>query len=73
MPEMDEEEARQKIDAIDAKVLSNRKPPYSILGGLYDCLKASSGDMLTATNHEAAQAQKLFRELEGCDICPEGV
>lgn len=71
IPEMDEETARQKIDAIDAKVLSNRKPPYSIIGGLYECLKASSGDMLTATNREAAQAQKLFRELEGCDICPE--
>lgn len=72
IPEMDETEARQKIDAIDAKVLSNRKPPYSIIGGLYDCLRASSGDMLTATNREAACAQKLFRELEGCDICPEG-
>ncbi|MBP7175911.1 MAG: cysteate synthase [Thermoclostridium sp.] len=72
IPEMDEDEARQKVDAINAKVLSNRKPPYSLVGGLYDCLKASSGDMLTATNAEAAQAQKLFRELEGCDICPEG-
>lgn len=72
IPEMNAEEARRKIEAIDAKVLSNRKPPYSIIGGLYDCLKASSGDMLTATNHEAACAQKLFRELEGCDICPEG-
>lgn len=69
---MDEDEARRQIDAIDAKVLSNRKPPYSIIGGLYDCLKASSGDVLTATNSEAAQAQKLFKELEGCDICPEG-
>ncbi len=72
IPEVDEDEARQKIDSINAKVLSNRKPPYSIMGGLYDCLKASSGDMLNATNGEAAQAQKLFRELEGCDICPEG-
>lgn len=72
IPDMDEEEARQKIDAIDAKVLSNRKPPYSIIGGLHDCLKASSGDMLTATNEEAALAQKIFRDLEGCDICPEG-
>lgn len=71
IPEMDGDKARQKMDAINAKVLSNRKPPYSLVGGLYDCLKASSGDMLTATNAEAAQAQKLFREFEGCDICPE--
>lgn len=72
IPVMDEKEAQRQIDAIDAKVLSNRKPPYSIIGGLYDCLKASSGDVLTATNSEAAYAQRLFKELEGCDICPEG-
>lgn len=69
--DLDEKEALQQIEAINAKVLSNRKPPYSIIGGLYDCLKSSSGDMLTATNSEAAHAQKLFAELEGCDICPE--
>lgn len=71
IPEMDEGEALRHIEAITAKVLSNRKPPYSIIGGLYDCLKASSGDIEAVSNNEAEQAQKLFLELEGCDICAE--
>lgn len=36
-----------------AKVLSNRKPPYSLKGGLYDALVATGGDMLLVTNEEA--------------------
>ncbi len=66
----DEDEARVKALEIDAKVLSNRKPPYGIVGGLYDVLKASNGDMLLATNGELAAACELFEKLEGCDIHP---
>lgn len=69
---IDEKEALQQIEAIEAKVLSNRKPPWSLVGGLFDCLLNSSGDVSTANNGEAYRAQELFRELEGCDICPEG-
>ena len=66
----DEDEARVKALEIDAKVLSNRKPPYGIVGGLYDVLKATGGDMLLATNQELATACELFEKLEGCDIHP---
>ena len=66
----DEDEARVKALEIDAKVLSNRKPPYGIVGGLYDVLKASNGDMLLATNEELAAACELFEKLEGSDIHP---
>lgn len=66
----DEDEARVKALEIDAKVLSNRKPPYGIVGGLYDVLKATGGDMLLATNQELAAACELFEKLEGCDIHP---
>ncbi|MBQ7773607.1 MAG: cysteate synthase [Bacteroidales bacterium] len=66
----DEDEARVKALEIDAKVLSNRKPPYGIVGGLYDVLKATDGDMLLATNQELAAACELFEKLEGCDIHP---
>lgn len=69
--EIDEKEAYDKINKINAKVLSNRNPPYSIIGGLYDCLKSSSGDVSAVPNEEGLKAQKLFLELEGCDICPE--
>ncbi len=64
----DEEKARRDVEIIDAKVLSNRKPPYGIRGGLYDALKATGGEVLVATNAQARKARELFRELEGVDI-----
>lgn len=66
----DEDQAREKALEITAKVLSNRKPPYSIAGGLYDVLKASNGDMEIVTNEELAAACQLFETLEGTDIHP---
>ena len=66
----DEEQARKKALAIMAKVLSNRRPPYSIAGGLFDVLNASNGEMLVATNDELTQACDMFEQLEGIDIHP---
>ena len=66
----DEDQARVKALEITAKVLSNRKPPYGIVGGLYDVLKESNGDMEIVTNEELDAACRLFEELEGCDIHP---
>ncbi len=66
----DDDVARSQVEIIDAKVLSNRKPPYSIAGGLYDAMKDASGDVLLATNKEAKIAGNLFLELEGIDIHP---
>lgn len=62
--------ARRDASIIDAKVLSNRKPPYSIKGGLYDALKATNGDVLVVTNAQGRKAARLFEELEGIDIHP---
>ncbi len=62
--------ARQQVEEIDAKVLSNRKPPYGIIGGLYDALKDTAGDVLKADNEEAVEAAKIFEETEGNDIHP---
>lgn len=64
----DEDKARRDAEIIDAKVLSNRHPPYGIRGGLYDALKATGGDIFVATNAMARKARKLFKELEGVDI-----
>ena len=66
----DAKKARRDAELIDAKVLSNRKPPYGIAGGLYDALKATDGDIMVATNAQARRARKLFKELEGVDIYP---
>lgn len=64
----DDNQARRDAEAINAKVLSNRKPPYSLAGGLYDALKATNGDIIKVTNAQAEAAQKLFLETEGVDI-----
>jgi cysteate synthase len=67
---LDDEVARKQVEAIDAKVLSNRKPPYPPAGGLYDAMKDSGGEVLLADNEAASAAAKLFEELEGNDIHP---
>lgn len=66
----DDDKARRNAGIIDAKVLSNRQPPYGIAGGLYDALKATNGDVLQATNLQAKRAARLFLESEGIDIHP---
>ncbi len=66
----DAEQARQDASAIMAKVLSNRRPPYSIVGGLYDALKATNGDILQVSNAEVEEAMQLFLEAENIDIHP---
>lgn len=66
----DTDKARNDASIIEAKVLSNRKPPYGIAGGLYDALKATNGDVLTATNLQGKKAARLFLETEGIDIHP---
>ncbi len=66
----DERRARRDASIIDAKVLSNRRPPYGIAGGLYDALKDTDGDVVTVTNAAARKAAQLFEQLEGVDINP---
>jgi len=67
---LEDELARKQVEEIDAKVLSNRKPPYPIAGGLFDAMKDAGGDVLVANNEEAIEAGKLFLETEGNDIHP---
>ena len=70
MLDYDAKKARRDAELIDAKVLSNRRPPYTFAGGLYDALKATNGDVVVATNAQARRARKLFKELEEIDIHP---
>ena len=62
------DQARHAASVIDAKVLSNRKPPYSLTGGLFDAMTDAGGDIYKVTNAELRQWQKTFLELEGIDI-----
>ncbi|MCR4848663.1 MAG: cysteate synthase [Bacteroidales bacterium] len=64
----DADQARRDAAEICAPVLSNRKPPYSLAGGLYDALKDTEGDILAVSNEEAQAAKALFQETEGRDI-----
>jgi cysteate synthase len=64
------DESRRYAASILAKVLSNRKPPYGIAGGLYDTLKASGGDMFAVTNDEIVYWMLQFFNKEGVDIFP---
>ncbi|OYT10563.1 MAG: cysteate synthase [Bacteroidetes bacterium 4572_112] len=67
---MDDDIARKQVEDITAKVLSNRKPPYPIIGGLFDAMKDAGGEVLLATNDELAAAGDLFLKAEGNDIHP---
>jgi len=66
----DDGTARREVEIIDAKVLSNRKPPYPPVGGLFDALTQTKGEVLAATNEEARTAAALFLEHEDNDIHP---
>ena len=66
----DDETARKEVEIIDAKVLSNRKPPYPPIGGLFDALTETQGEVLAVTNEDARKAAALFLEHEGNDIHP---
>ena len=66
--DMTPDQARNAAAVIDAKVLSNRKPPYSIAGGLFDAMEDAGGDMYKVTNDELHQWKARFAEFEGIDI-----
>lgn len=64
----DDNKARRDAEIINAKVLSNRRPPYGIIGGLYDALKDTDGECFAITNAAARKAAELFLRTEGVDI-----
>ena len=51
-------------------MLSNREPPYSIVGRLFDALTDTGGDVIAVTNREARAASEPFLQTDGCNICP---
>ena len=67
---MDDDKARKDVEEVWAKVLTNRRPVYSISGGLFDALSDTRGEVLVSTNAEAEEACVLFEQTEGNDIHP---
>ncbi len=64
----DDNTARAQVSEVNAKVLTNRRPPWAVPGGLYDALKKTGGTVLTATNAEARVAGERFQQSEGIDV-----
>ena len=67
---MADDDCRHRIEKINAKVLSNRRPPYSLAGGLFDALTDTNGEFFLASNDEGTSAAELFKAVEGNDIHP---
>ncbi len=61
---------QQQVQQIVADVLSNQRPPYAAIGGVFDVLKESQGDTFWADNQETLQAIDLFQTIEGVLIEP---
>jgi cysteate synthase len=68
--DIDMPEPKKLIHEMYADILSNREPPYSVPGGVYDALCATNGSMYAISNDDAKNAVNLFEQLEGIDIFP---
>lgn len=64
------ETGRHNAEMVLARVLSNRKPPYPIAGGLFDVLNSSGGDTFVCSNDDIIYWMLRFRNLEGYDLFP---
>lgn len=64
------ESYRSAVTDAFADELTNWKPPYGVLGGIYDSLVESCGDIMAADNTSVQKAMDMFRWLEGIDIEP---
>ncbi|MCZ7393536.1 MAG: cysteate synthase [Candidatus Methanoperedens sp.] len=68
--DIDMPEPKKLIHEMYADILSNREPPYSVTGGVYDALCSTNGSMYGISNSETKTAQQLFESVEGIDIFP---
>lgn len=67
---LDMPQAKQQISQMYADVLSNRHPPYSIPGGVFDALRETAGRIYAINNSQAETCRKLFEDVEEIDIMP---
>jgi cysteate synthase len=65
-----DKEAYQQIGTVSAMVLTNRRPPYGVVGGLWDVLNESNGAAWSVSNESIFNAARMFYALEGADIGP---
>lgn len=63
-------DAKKSIEKMHTDILSNRSPPYSVRGGVYDALTDCGGRIWAVENREAVSAGRLFESSEEIDILP---
>ncbi|MFA6775148.1 MAG: cysteate synthase [Sphaerochaetaceae bacterium] len=56
--------ADKDISNVYAHVLTNRRPPYSVAGGVFDAMTACGGGFHEISNDEARSAEKLWISME---------
>lgn len=66
--DIDMPDPKKLINEMYADILSNREPPYSVPGGVYDAMRSTNGTMYGISNKEAKSAYRLFEEIEGIYI-----
>ena len=70
IPNRDMPDAYNAVSQVYADVLTNREPPYTMSGGVYDALSATAGTMDGIKNAHARDAEKLFVDSEEIDLDP---
>ena len=55
---------REDVSQVYAEVLTNRKPPYSMKGGVFDAMTACDGSFIEVTNDEARSAERMWMQCE---------
>lgn len=61
---------KEDVFEVYADVLTNRTPPYSVCGGVFDAMTACNGRFHSADNNEAKSAENLWNSIEGASPNP---
>jgi len=70
IPATDMPDPAGTIAQVMSDVLTNRNPPYSIRGGVFDALQETDGQMYGVSNAAGATAMRLVRDAVGIDLDP---
>lgn len=62
--------AKEVIAQVYADVLTNRSPPYGVVGGVFDAMSACGGRMYSVTNKQAKDAESMWNEHENAALDP---
>jgi cysteate synthase len=69
-PCLDLRDGHASAEGMYTDILYNRRPAYSIKGGVRDCVLASCGNFYGVTPQMAQEAKEQFEAAEGIDIAP---